>query len=149
MQQGQADVQVANRRLADLREEVARRQSQLESLDSLYNERQASLRDTAAELAKRRGELSTLQCGLSDTLRKKADAEYQALEEQLRRSVGGSTSIKGTYAGILQQLLRTASKSGVTLHVRVLSICSWTLLGCRRILLTALHASCDLLAVPC
>lgn len=86
MQQRQADVQMINRRLADLREEVARRQSQLESLDSLYSERQASLRDTAAELAKRLGELSTIESGLSDTLRKKADAEFHALEEQLTRS---------------------------------------------------------------
>lgn len=76
---------LANRRLAELREEVARRQSQLESVDALYSERQEALRAAAAELAKRRGELSTLEGGLSDSLRRKTDAEFQTLEEQLRR----------------------------------------------------------------
>lgn len=85
LQQRQADVQVSTSRLADIREELARRQSHLESLDSLYNERQAALRQTAVELAKSRGELSTLDSGLSASLRKKTDSEYQVLEDQLRR----------------------------------------------------------------
>lgn len=78
-------MQVLSNRLVDLRDEVARRQDQLECLDVMHKERQVSLRETATELAKRRGELSTFESGLSDALRKKADAEYQALEEQLRK----------------------------------------------------------------
>lgn len=76
---------LATRRLHELRDEVGRRQSQLDSLEGLYSERQDSLRQTANELAKRRGELATLESSLSESLRRKADAEYQALEEQLRR----------------------------------------------------------------
>jgi chromosome segregation ATPase len=85
VQQRNADLVLANRRLSELREEVARRQAQLESVEGLYSERQEALRSTAAELARRRGELSTLEGGLSDSLRRKADSEYQAVEEQLRR----------------------------------------------------------------
>jgi septal ring factor EnvC (AmiA/AmiB activator) len=83
-QQRAADIQLAARRLQDLKEEAARRPAQLDSLDALYSERQESLRHTAAELARRRGELSTLESSLSESLRRKADAEFQALEEQLR-----------------------------------------------------------------
>lgn len=85
LQQRQADVALSSKRLAELREEVSRRQGQLDSLESLYAERQESLRQTANELAFRRGELSTLESSLSESLRRKADAEYQALEERLRR----------------------------------------------------------------
>jgi hypothetical protein len=84
-QQRNADLVLANRRLSELREEVSRRQSQLESVEGLYSERQEALRNAAAELARRRGELSTLEGGLSDSLRRKADSEFQAVEEQLRR----------------------------------------------------------------
>lgn len=79
---------MSTKRLAELREEVSRRQGQLDSLEALYAERQESLRQTANELAYRRGELSTLESSLSDSLRRKADAEYQALEERLRRYGG-------------------------------------------------------------
>lgn len=87
LQQRQADVSLTTKRLQELREEVTRRQGQLESLEALYSERQESLRQTANELAWRRGELSTLESSLSESLRRKADAEFQALEEQLRRYV--------------------------------------------------------------
>lgn len=85
LQQRQADVALSNRRLAELRDEISRRQGQLDSLEALYAERQESLRQTAHELACRRGELSTLESSLSESLRRKADAEYHALEERLRR----------------------------------------------------------------
>jgi chromosome segregation ATPase len=85
LQQRNADLVLANRRLSELREEVSRRQAQLDSVEGLYSERQEALRNVAAELARRRGELSTLEGGLSDSLRRKADSEYQAVEEQLRR----------------------------------------------------------------
>jgi chromosome segregation ATPase len=68
---------------------VTRRQGQLDSLEALYAERQDSLRQTAHELAWQRGELSTLESSLSESLRRKADAEYQSLEDSLRRCVYG------------------------------------------------------------
>jgi chromosome segregation ATPase len=85
LQQRQADVALSSKRLAELREEVSRRQGQLDSLEALHAERQESLRQTANELSWRRGELSTLESSLSESLRRKADAEYQLLEERLRR----------------------------------------------------------------
>lgn len=85
LQQRQADLTLSSKRLAEVREEVGRRQGQLDSLEALYAERQESLRQTANELAWRRGELSTLESSLSESLRRKADAEYQVLEERLRR----------------------------------------------------------------
>lgn len=98
LQQRQADVALSNRRLAELRDEVSRRQGQLDSLEALYAERQESLRQTAHQLACRRGELSTLESSLSESLRRKADAEYQALEERLRRYAWQAPACRGACA---------------------------------------------------
>eukprot|EP00775_Hariotina_reticulata_P011023 gene11023-11177_t len=85
-QQHAADVLVTSSRLKDLEREVAERHSQLESVNNLISEREQFLQKVAADLAKKRGELSTVEGGLSASLRRKADTEYQALEEALSRT---------------------------------------------------------------
>jgi len=85
LQQHAADALVAGNRLQQLEREVAERQSQLVSVNNLINDREQCLQKVAADLAKKRGDLSTAEGGLSASLRQKADAEYQALEQALSR----------------------------------------------------------------
>jgi len=85
VQQHAADALVAGSRLKELEMEVAERQSQLAAVNNLITDREQSLQRVAADLAKKRGELSTVEGGLSASLRQKADAEYQALEQALSR----------------------------------------------------------------
>eukprot|EP00879_Flechtneria_rotunda_P019310 GHRR01020280.1.p1 GENE.GHRR01020280.1~~GHRR01020280.1.p1 ORF type:complete len:1326 (+),score=682.05 GHRR01020280.1:480-4457(+) len=85
-QQRSADLLLVSRRLQELQVEAAHRKDQLDAVDSLYTKRQEALQQIAAELARRRGDLSTLEAGLSDTLRRQADKDFQTLEDQLRRT---------------------------------------------------------------
>lgn len=80
-----AELELTTRRLSELQADVSHCQAEMRSVEAETSTKKSQLTQLLAGIAKRRGEISTIESGLSEQLRKKTDAEYQAAEEKLAR----------------------------------------------------------------